>query len=218
MKTSKVHRKSRPIPVGQDPGTPGAATGSTIYQLKVILTGIYPEIWRRLLVSGDTTLSTLHEILQAAMGWTNSHIHRFAAAGTSYADPRVEDGWDGLGAEDESFARLCEVAPWVGDRVAYEYDLGDRWEHEILVENILPLDPAFVPPICLNGEGACPPEDCGGVSGYSSLVHSIREPRHEEHKEKLEWVGGKYDPDAFDRKHVNRLLKRLHRATGSSDR
>src|SRR5438876_10713836 len=124
---SKVRRKSRSIPARQDSETHGAATGSTIYQLKVILTGIYPEIWRRLLVSGNTTLSTLHEILQAAMGWTNSHIHRFAAAGTSYADPRIEDGWDELGAEDESATQLCEVAPWVGDRVAYEYDIGYRW-------------------------------------------------------------------------------------------
>lgn len=217
MKTSKVRRKSRSIPARQDSETHGAATGSTIYQLKVILTGIYPEIWRRLLVSGNTTLSILHEVLQTAMGWTNSHVHRFSVAGACYADPRLEDDWAGLGAEDESAARLCEVAPWVGDRVVYEYDLGDHWEHEILVENVLPPDPAFVLPICLNGEGACPPEDCGGVSGYSSLVHSIREPRHEEHKETVEWVGGKYDPDAFDRKHVNRLLKRLNRATGSSD-
>ena len=134
MKTSKVRRKSRSIPARQDSETHGAATGSTIYQLKVILTGIYPEIWRRLLVSGNTTLSTLHEVLQTAMGWTNSHVHRFSVAGACYADPRLEDDWAGLGAEDESAARLCEVAPWVGDRVVYEYDLGDHWEHRCVVE------------------------------------------------------------------------------------
>src|SRR5881296_473188 len=86
----------------------------------------------------------------AATGSTNSHVHRFSVAGACYADPRLEDDWAGLGAEDESAARLCEVAPWVGDRVVYEYDLGDHWEHEILVENVLPPDPAFVLPICLN--------------------------------------------------------------------
>ncbi len=102
MKMSKVRRKSRSIPARQDSETHGAATGSTIYQLKVILTGIYPEIWRRLLVSGNTTLSTLHEVLQTAMGWTNSHVHRFSVAGACYADPRLEDDWAGLGAEDES--------------------------------------------------------------------------------------------------------------------
>lgn len=104
---------------------------------------------------------------------------------------------------------LHEIAPWIGDRFRYQYDLGDKWTHDILVENILPPGSAFEYPVCLSGKGACPPEDCGGIRGYSWLVHSLRDRRHEERKDNLLWVGGKYEADAFGWETANRLLKRF---------
>lgn len=183
---------------------------AALYQLKITLNGIYPEISRRVLVSSDIRLNTLHRIIQAAMGWTDSHLHMFVVGEQYYADP-ANDEWEEMNCADESSMRLREIAPWIGDRFQYDYDFGDRWIHDVVVENILPGDSGFEHPTCLSGEGACPPEDCGGVSGYSAMVHAIRDRRHDEHNDMLRWVGGKFDPDAFDREAANNLLKRFQK-------
>ena len=91
----------------------------------------------------------------------------------------------------------------------YEYDFGDSWEHELLVEKILPRDEGKRYPVCLTGKRACPPEDCGGILGYASFLEAIRDPEHPEHDEMLEWVGGEFDPDIFDLDEVNRELQQL---------
>ena len=97
----------------------------------------------------------------------------------------------------------------VKDKLIYEYDFGDSWEHELLVEKILPLDEAKRYPVCLTGKRACPPEDCGGIWGYVSFLEVIHDPEHPEHEEMLEWVGGACDPEAFDLDEVNVELQRL---------
>ena len=91
----------------------------------------------------------------------------------------------------------------------YEYDFGDGWEHELLLEKMLPKDMETRYPICLAGKRACPPEDCGGIWGYSDFLAAIRDPTHPEHDEMLEWVGGEFDPDAFDADEVNMELQSL---------
>ena len=90
-----------------------------------------------------------------------------------------------------------------------KYDFGDSWEHELLVEKRLPLEAGKRYPVCLTGKRACPPEDCGGIWGYASLLEAIRDPEHPEHEEMLEWVGGEFDPEAFDLDEVNRELQHL---------
>jgi hypothetical protein len=89
----------------------------------------------------------------------------------------------------------------------YEYDFGDSWEHELLVEKILPPEPGVRYPLCLKGKGACPPEDVGGVWGYDSFLEAIADPKHPEHDDMLEWVGGEFDPEAFDLDEVNEALR-----------
>ncbi len=182
-------------------------TGSP-YQLKISLLEIEPEIWRRLLVPRGVRLDRLHEILQVAMGWTNSHLHEFRVGDTRYGEPDPE--FDERDVRDERNVRLFEVAPGVNDSFLYEYDFGDSWEHLVVVEKILTRpEGAGDLPVCLAGARACPPEDCGGVPGYESFLQAIGDPTHEEHQAMLTWVGGSFDPEAFDLKSVNRLLQRM---------
>ncbi len=206
----KITRNTRPAKRRKPDAESGAETAaaSVAYQLKVTLLGIYPEIWRRLLVAGDTDLGELHRILQHAMGWTDSHLHRFTIGEKHYSDPRFEKD-EVEEEEDESAFQLRALAPWVGDRFSYLYDFGDMWNHDVLVESILPMTPKLHYPACLNGEGACPPEDCGGVDGYSSMVHVVSDSRHKEHRNMVRWVGGKFDPYRLDVDKINKLLKKL---------
>jgi len=174
----------------------------TVYQLKITLLEVDPPIWRRLLVPVDATLAELNFILQAAMGWTNSHLHQFTIDGVGYSDPRCEAD----GAEDEFAVTLAEVAPAERLRFNLLYDFGDAWDHEITVEKILPRESGRRYPACVAGERARPPEDCGGACGYVDFLEAIRDPEHEEHDSMLEWVGGSFDPKAF---YVAALNKRL---------
>lgn len=109
--------------------------------------------------------------------------------------------------EDDEVS-LAQIAPREGTKVLYDYDFGDDWKHEILVQKILEPDPKGNYPVCLGGERACPPEDCGGTPGYEEFLAAIRDPKHEEHDGMLEWVGGSFDPEAFDVKAINRNLKK----------
>jgi len=165
-----------------------------VYQLKATIVGTKPPVWRRLLVSETTTLANLHEILQAAFGWWDCHLHEFEIGGARYG---ADDG-DGWGAppKDERRARLGTVA---SERsvLKYVYDFGDDWEHKVVVEKILPAEAGANYPACIGGRRACPPEDCGGVWGYEEFLAAISDPEHDEHDSMLEWVGGEFDPGAF---------------------
>ena len=175
-----------------------------IYQLKVTLRGSKPPIWRRLLVSSKLTLFDLHKIIQIAMGWTNSHLHQFIIAGKYYSIPSEYD-WGPV--IDERKYRLGEIAPSEQSKFIYEYDFGDSWQHEILVEKILAIDPKAKYPYCLKGKRACPPDDVGGVSGFAEFLEAIKDPQHEEHETYVEWWGGQYDPEALDLDDVNQGLR-----------
>jgi len=178
----------------------------TIYQIKVTLKGSKPPIWRRILVPGSVTLAKLHDILQVTMGWTDSHLHQFDVRGTYYGEPHPEYFHE---VRDERRVRLDQIVTGEGFRFIYEYDFGDSWEHDLLVEKILPPDPGRQYPVCIKGKGACPPEDVGGIWGYYDFLEAIRDPKHEEHEDYLEWIGGEFDPEAFDLEAVNAELARL---------
>lgn len=191
-----------------EPGT--AKSAAPIYQLKIVLLGPKPPIWRTLQVPGNANLGWLHAVLQTALGWTNSHLHHFLTADARYADPRLQEE-QFLGEEpdrDENKATLLRVAPESGAQFGYEYDFGDSWEHEITVEKILP-PPAASAAVCVSGARACPPEDCGGVWGYAELLKALKNPKHPEHKNMKEWLDDGFDPDAFDKMKVNFWLGRL---------
>ena len=186
--------------------------GITIYQLKIVLNYLRPAIWRRVLVRGDIPLGLLHAVIQVAMGWTNSHLHHFLVGERYYSDPSF--GLDNYSDEeqtlDENQAVLTQVAPHKGDAFLYEYDFGDSWEHVIRVEKIQAPDPSWtVFAECIGGARACPPENCGGVPGYEDLLETLKHPKREEYRELMEWLGGSFDPEAFDLNKVNRHLGKL---------
>ncbi len=171
-------------------------TEAQIYQIKVTLEGSKPPIWRRLLVPGDVTLAQLHDIIQIAMGWEGYHLHQFIVGDTYYGEPHPDyEPW--LEMRDERRVRLHQIAPREGMKFRYEYDFGDGWMHQILVEKILPPEPGKVYPVCIKGKRACPPEDVGGIWGYYDFLEAIRNPEHPEHADYLEWIGGEFDPEAF---------------------
>jgi hypothetical protein len=184
-----------------------------LFQLKVTLEGIRPSIWRRLQVPGEANLGWLHAVLQVAMGWTNSHLHQFHIGNQTCSDPAFElnELEDDPPVLDERKTILRNVAPRAGHMLGYEYDFGDSWEHAIVVEQVLSSsDPvASKTAICLEGARACPPEDCGSVTGYAKLLKVLRNPKHKEHKAMKEWLGSPFDPEAFDAAAVNVWLRRL---------
>ena len=192
--------------------TASRAARTPMYQLKVELIGTEPSVWRRLLVRGDMNLGLLHAVTQVAMGWTNSHLHQFTIGNVRYSDPRMDQdmGPDQTPDRDEGKTTLIEAVPQEKAELVYEYDFGDSWEHLITVEKIHAPDAApkgFAK--CLDGSRACPPDDCGGVDGYANLLEIIKDPKHEEYESMMEWLGGRFDPEAFDIKKVNKYLAKL---------
>ncbi|MBI5446542.1 MAG: plasmid pRiA4b ORF-3 family protein [Deltaproteobacteria bacterium] len=183
-------------------------TTSAVYQLKVTLKGSKPPIWRRFQVAADTTLGDLHPILQRIMGWDDSHLHHFRLGLELFGVPDPDDTF-GDDVEDERDALLRDVLPAEKAKLRYEYDFGDSWDHELILEKILPPEPAAELPRCLTGKRACPPEDCGGLWGYAELLDALSDPRHPEHEEQLEWLGEGFDPEAFDLQAVNAALRAL---------
>ena len=171
-----------------------------IYQFKISLKHVRPPIWRRIQVE-DCTLDKLHEHIQAAMGWTNSHLHQFEIDGKIYGDPELLDG--GFGASyriiDSRRQKLSRLLPKDGSkfRFQYEYDFGDWWEHDIVFERTVESKPGIEYPVCVKGKRACPPEDCGGPGGYEYLIEVVNDPDHKEHENMLEWLGDPLD-DEFD--------------------
>jgi hypothetical protein len=179
-----------------------------MYQIKVTLNGIRPPIWRRLLVPGSFSLKDLHDVLQAAVGWTNSHLHQFIAKGTFYGQPDPELEMEQI---DENRVRLDEVLRTKKDAMIYEYDFGDSWEHKIVLEKVLENVEGSLAPSCIAGARACPPEDCGGVWGYANLLKIISDSSHPEHGNMLEWLGDRFDTERFDIAETNSVLARMNR-------
>jgi|GEM_PF-1318119 len=183
---------------------------SEVYQFKVTLQDSDPPIWRRFQVS-DCTLDKLHEHIQTAMGWTNSHLHHFTIAGRQYGDPYLMgENFVEFDYADSTTTNISEILPKNGERYrfAYEYDFGDSWQHEILFEGRLPADPDARYPLCLEGARACPPEDVGGVWGYADFMEAIADPENDQHGMLLEWIGGEFDPESFDAAAASMSMKR----------
>jgi hypothetical protein len=212
-------------------------TAPKIYQLKVTLAGSRPPIWRRVLVPAHSTLAHLHAVIQALMGWHDYHLHDFATPGpgetdvksrdarrvarrfVAIPDPSEEpvamlmDGWDD-DSGDEATAYLDAVVPAEKMSFLYTYDMGDNWEHDILVEKILPAEPNGIYPICVTGRRNGPLEDSGGIWGYDELLAILADPKHEEYRERKEWLREVFgvrtwDGEDFDLDDINKQLKRL---------
>jgi hypothetical protein len=185
-----------------------------IYQLKVTLEGVTPAIWRRFLVPGRISLAGLHLVLQTVMGWENDHLYKFQVGkrvigGHPHSVLAPDSMFRRRPNEDADTVELRSVAPRQGARLTYVYDFGDNWEHEVLVEAASCPDGDPDRAVCLVGERACPPEDCGGVWGYEEVLAAIADPRNPALTERREWVGQAYDPERFDLRSVNARLRRF---------
>lgn len=168
---------------------------NTVHQLKVTLRLVKPPVWRRVVVRSDLSLGELTPILEGAMGWLGGHLHAFDVDGTWYGTPDPDWPSDDL---DENRYRLRDVLPAVGDKMRWDYDFGDGWEHNVVVEKIVQAEPGVEYPLCLAGKRACPPEDCGGPTGYARLLEVLADRSHPEHDELREWAPNRFDPDCFD--------------------
>lgn len=181
--------------------------GDAVLRITVELDDVdEPRVWRRLLVSAAIRLDRLHSVIQAAMGWQDAHMHAFTINGVRYGRPDPE-----LEFRDERSVALADLVE-PGARCLYTYDFGDSWEHLVTLEQLQTAEAGFPYPHCVDGGGACPPEDCGGAPGYDDLKAILADPTHEEHDEMLAWLGlrtaADFSPDRFTPDEANtRLLK-----------
>ena len=196
-----------------------SAVPAEIFQLKVTLLGTRPPIWRRLLVPANLTLAALHDVLQSAMGWYDCHMHEFRVGHRYFGKPNPEDRFMGMPpVENERTVRLSSVLGRVGAKAIYTYDMGDSWEHGIVLEKRLPAHSGRAYSVCTGGERACPPEDCGGIAGFYDLLDALGDPTHEQHEELQDWVDDDYDPDSFSIDKVNQMLMPRQRCRASPSR
>jgi pRiA4b ORF-3-like protein len=213
-------------------GTPGQETRPSrrrprrpdvmTYRIRADLTGTRPPLWRRLELASDLPLDRVHDVMQAAFGWTDSHLHRFASGPALYG-PGTEyylcpyDAGEGEDGVPEEKVRLDEVLSDTGDALFYEYDFGDGWEHKMRLEAVLPRGESAPPAVCTAGRRPGPPEDCGGVGGYELIV-AATDPRHPDHAEALAEYREIYGDDTrladfavtpFDLDEINDALRLL---------
>jgi len=174
-----------------------------IYQFKVVLKDIKPPVWRRIQVPENYTFWDLHVAIQDSFGWDDYHLHEFRTI-----DPQFRNV-EKIGIPDEEFGMEDIMAGWEQNikdwfsldgrtKMNYEYDFGDGWEHFVILEKILPRKKDIKYPICIKGKRACPPEDSGGVWGYTDKLKIIKDQKHELHKDIVEWMGDDFDPDEFN--------------------
>ena len=180
---------------------------ATIYELTVTLEDTDPPIWRRIAVPSTITLRRLHDAIQLAFGWADSHLHLWLIGRSRYG---IEDP-DGFTKElDDRRVRLGKVAPAVGKSFLYVYDFGDDWRHQCTVDAVRIAIAGEAYPCLLDGARACPPEDVGGVYTYQTrFLPAIADPANEEHDELLVWAGRRFDPAQFNPAAANRRLARL---------
>jgi hypothetical protein len=176
-----------------------------VFQLRITLVDVEPTVWRRLLVPAGVRMAKLHDTFQAAMGWTNSHLHSFTIGDDRYG-MHVDDH-----PEDEIDEKLVTVLRAIGDqrRFSYEYDFGDSWDHEIVVEDFVTSRLGLKHAVCVDGDNACPPEDCGGAGGYAELLEVIADPEHDEHDQLVSWIGGTFDATFFELAGINAALQHI---------
>ncbi len=182
-----------------------------LHQLKIVLRNVTPAVVREVLVPSDVRLDQLHEVIQVCMGWSDSHLHQFIVGGNPrngvrYGPPGMELDF----TENERKASLQLVAPARSSRFLYVYDFGDDWIHDITVVAVETTADSVDKLKCLTGEGACPPEDCGGPWRYADMLKILDDPEHEDYEDTLEWIGEDWDASAFDSTAVNRELTALN--------
>ena len=177
------------------------------FQFRISLDYIKPDIWRVIQVPETYSFWDLHVAIQDSMGWQDCHLHEFILNQPStgkkirigipseeYEDDETMPGWKEM---------IADCFNMKNQNALYVYDFGDNWQHTLTLEKILPREEKQVCPRCIAGERACPPEDCGSISGYANLLEILDNPEHEEYQETIEWLGGQYDPEHFEPSEVH---------------
>jgi hypothetical protein len=185
------------------------AKGQEASVLRIELEGVEPLIWRRVAVRTTMSLMDVHRVVQAAMGWLDCHLWHFEAGDRRYSmrvpsEPEWNERYDDAG-------RITLAAVLAGDvrRMNYVYDMGDYWEHAIIVEKAGAPLPGVRYPQFLGGERRCPPEDCGGVPGYYEFLKNSTSEQLRARAEALRWYGGSYDPDDIGESKIVRTLLKI---------
>jgi len=173
-----------------------------VYQLKITLKGTKPPIWRRIQVPESYTFWDLHVAIQDAMGWEDYHLHEFVFT-LPIMNIKVRIGIPMEDDFDETILpdwdqKIADYFSSETPKAEYTYDFGDGWQHDIILEKILPREGGVIYPRCVDGKRACPPEDCGGIGGYAEFLEAIGDPANERHEDMLDWVGGSFDPEDFN--------------------
>ena len=175
-------------------------------QLKVVLLGIEPEIWRRVVVPNTLTLLELHAVLQGAMGWQDYHLHSYDIGGRRYEVPETGEYGPEEGCLDERKFTLKKALKGVPE-FSYVYDFGDNWQHRIETENVMSTFPRRMHwPICIGGKNACPREDCGGAYNFPESLPVLKDAGHPEHLSTKDWAGA-FDPDEFSVNQATLLIQ-----------
>ena len=169
-----------------------------VFKLHISLDNTKPLVWRRLLVPSVFTLKKLHSVFQFVMGWQMSHLYDFEIKGERYSEPDEFD--DNFKSVDSSLVSRLKA----GEQFKYNYDFGDSWSHTVKLEEVLEREEKYNYPICIAGENACPPEDCGGFPGYEELKKTISSPVSKDYGSMMAWLGGYFDPKSFDPNRINR--------------
>lgn len=165
-----------------------------IARLRIILNDVDPQPMRQIEVPLNIRLDRLHQVIQAAMGWSDSHLYEFRAGGARWGVPDPDGFNDGpMSAKKATLQKLIEDTG--GKTIQYIYDFGDDWDHSIRVERVLEAAPGVTYPRLLKASGACPPEDVGGVPGYEEFLEALADPDHEQHDDMLRWAGRPFDPE-----------------------
>ena len=184
-----------------------------IYQFRISILGISPQIWRRVQIRSDRSLAHLSNVIQASFDWGGYHLHKFMCPSPFGQGLEIEEG-----SEDTP---LSDMRLQPGDSLLYEYDFGDRWMHEVIFEKLIRYSKTHSYPACTAGKNAGPPEDCGGSEAYMNARNYLSRRKGKRGKAPRGRVSGfekefyrenykGFDPDEFDREEVNQQLKQLN--------
>lgn len=178
-----------------------------VFQVLIVLRDSKPKIWRRLLVPSSMLLSDFHKVIQTSVGWENVHFHHFIKDNFFYTvKMENDDFWDEVRNRDYKEIKVSDLLNHKHDKIIYEYDFGDSWLHDIILEEIDDSKSEIKYPVCIDGKMSAPPEDSGGILGYHNILEIIKNPEHKYYENYRDWLDEDFDPEYFNIDEVNKLL------------
>ncbi len=185
-------------------------------QIKIVLLGTKPPIWRRVCVPAEFTLAQLRDVIQTAMGWEDCHLRQFHIGKQRFGVSEPNEAFmGGSGTLNEKKTCLANALNKAGAKATYIYDFGDSWEQALTVEKISPAEPDVAYPLCTEEKLAAPPENCAGMPGFYHMPEALADPDHEDHGDMRDWIDS-FDPEAFSIEAVNKRMRRVFRAPRKS--